>query len=142
MDWSTASVARDNWRPHLKRREQLKHSKYDEACAREGWAFRAMAFGTWGGTGPEGAKVLARLTKQAGAHEKHDRRGALHATLLQTVGVALFTQLFQLMEARFCTIPLDPPAAPVDSDSDDVLDITSDLPDDASVDGVADALPQ
>ena len=55
------------WRNSLKRKELLKHSKYDSPCKAAGWGFLAMSFGTWGGMGPEGARVLHLLAKRAGS---------------------------------------------------------------------------
>jgi len=52
-----AAHARDNWRPFLRRREEVKHAKYDDACRTEEWHFAAAAFGTWGGVGPRGCQI-------------------------------------------------------------------------------------
>ena len=55
--WSQASrnslLTREKWRAFLKRKEAGKHDKYSSPCERAGWHFIPMAFGTWGGTGPE-----------------------------------------------------------------------------------------
>ena len=58
---STAPVPRDNWRPMLRTKENDKHRKYGGPCEKERWSFMAAASGTWGGLGPEGAKVLSRM---------------------------------------------------------------------------------
>ena len=57
------AVTREKFRRFLTRLEAAKHAKYDKACTNQGWAFKAMAFGTWGGVGPEGAKLLHRIVK-------------------------------------------------------------------------------
>jgi hypothetical protein len=97
---SNAAVTRDNWRPFLRHKEADKHQKYDGPCAAEGWHFMAAAFGTWGGLGPEGAKVLSRITKRATAWDGADARGASSRLHYEAVGVALFREIFRLLEAR------------------------------------------
>ena len=102
--WSTSAapshVLRDNWRPHLRRREVLKHDKYDTACQREGWHFAAAAFGTWGGLGPEAAKILSRVVKRATAAEDATTQGSSQRRAYETIGVALFRQVWRLLGAK------------------------------------------
>ena len=74
--------------------------KYDAACARENWNFCALALGTWGGLGPEGAKVLSRILKRTTAWETSDERGAEQRLHSEAVGVALFRQIFSLLRAK------------------------------------------
>ena len=71
-----AAVPRDTWRPFLRKKEDLKHAKYDAACEREGWGFAAMAVGTWGGLGPEGAKFLSRVLKRCTSWDGAEAKGA------------------------------------------------------------------
>ena len=97
---TTTSVPRDNWRPFLKRREAEKHQKYDVLCADAGWQFSAAAFGTWGGWGPEAAKTLSRMLKRAATWEDPDGRGAQLSRLHETIGVALFPQMWHLLGAK------------------------------------------
>jgi hypothetical protein len=92
-----ASVSRERWRSFLRRREEAKHAKYDGPCQRAGWGFLAMGFGTWGGLGPEGAKLLHRLVKRAAAWQEGDLRAARQDELLQAVGLALMRQVFRLL---------------------------------------------
>ena len=71
--WQVAeqgTVSREKWRAFLRRKEAKKHGKYDVPCQGAGWGFTAMAFGTWGGLGPEGAKVLHRLVKRAASWQE------------------------------------------------------------------------
>ena len=42
------TVTREHWRNFLKKKELLKHQKYDTACKSAGWSFGALAMGTWG----------------------------------------------------------------------------------------------
>jgi hypothetical protein len=97
---STAPVARDNWRPFLRRREVAKHDKYDEPCRKEGWHFAAAAFGTWGGMGPEGAKILSRIVKRATAWEDAEAQGAAQRRLYEGIGVALTRHIWRLLGAK------------------------------------------
>jgi hypothetical protein len=101
---AAASVARpqprDNWRPFLRRKEERKHAKYDEPCAREGWHFAPAGFGTWGGVGPEGSKIISRMLKRAVTAETPEHRGVALRGLQERIGVALFRQVWRLLEAK------------------------------------------
>ena len=97
---SSFAPPRDNWRPHLRRKERLKHDKYDEPCAREGWHFLTAAFGTWGGLGPEGAKTVSRIVKRASTWADADARGYVERRHYEALGVALFRQIWTLLEAK------------------------------------------
>ena len=59
-----------------------------------------MGFGTWGGLGPEGAKLLHRLVKRAAAWQEGDLRGARQDELLHAVGLALMRQVFQMLAGK------------------------------------------
>ena len=91
---------RDNWRPFLKRKEEAKHAKYDVPCDRESGNFAAIAIGTWGGLGPEGAKVLSRILKRCSAWEDPAQKGLSQRTHSEAVGVALFRHIFALLRAN------------------------------------------
>jgi hypothetical protein len=97
---STGPVTRENWRPFLRKREVAKHTKYDAPCQRDGWHFTALAVGTWGGLGPEGAKTLAQIVKRATSWEGIDGKGQAQRAHYEAIGVALFHQVFQLLEAK------------------------------------------
>ena len=97
---NSASPARDNWRPGLRRKEASKHMKYDEPCRNDGWGFRAIALGTWGGLGPEGAKTLAQIIKRATSWESPDTKGLMQKMHYETIGLALFRQIWALLEAK------------------------------------------
>ena len=64
---SDAPVSREKWRRFLLTKETEKHHKYDGPCAAARWGFVPMAFGSWGGQGPEAAKLLARAVCRAWA---------------------------------------------------------------------------
>ena len=91
---------RDNWRPYLRRREEAKHQKYDVPCTREGWNFAAFAVGSWGGLGPETAKVFSRMLKRSTAWEGPNDKGTTQRAQKELVGVALFQQIFRLLRAK------------------------------------------
>ena len=82
-------MSRERWRTFLCRKERLKHSTYDAVCATAGWGFQACAFGTWGGLGPEGAKLSARVAKRAGAWHLASHSATTAAQGRQAIGVAL-----------------------------------------------------
>ena len=103
--WGTStatlsSPSRDNWRPFLRKREDMKHAKYDAHCEREGWHFSALALGIWGGMGPEGVKVLSRILKRCTAWESASTRGEAQRLLTEAIGVALFRQVWRLLAAK------------------------------------------
>ena len=56
-----------------------------------------MSFGTWGGMGPEGARVLHRLAKRAASWQEGDQRLLRQNELLENVGLALMRQVWKLM---------------------------------------------
>ena len=90
----------DNWRPFLRRREEAKHAKYDAPCRNSGWAFAAMAFGTWGGMGPEGARLLSRIHKRACAAVDPAEREVRGRELHQMLSLALMRQVWRLLSGR------------------------------------------
>ena len=50
-----SSISRERWRNFLRKKEQLKHQKYDAACKRAGWSFAPLAWGrggVWAQKGP------------------------------------------------------------------------------------------
>jgi hypothetical protein len=91
------SVSRERWRTFLKKKELLKHAKYDAPCKAAGWGFMAMSFGTWGGMGPEGARVLHRLAKRAASWQEGELRSLRQHELLESVGLALMRQVWRLL---------------------------------------------
>jgi hypothetical protein len=98
--WQVAEqgkVVRDKWRPFLRKREKGKHQKYDEHCTREGWAFMAFSMGTWGGMGPEAAKILSRIAQRAAVcYEGQERANKLNE-VYQHVSLSLFRQIWKLL---------------------------------------------
>ena len=79
-------MSRERWRTFLKKKELTKHAKY-------GWGFLAMSFGTWGGMGPEGARVLHRLAKRAASWQEGELRSLRQHELLESVGLAPMRQV-------------------------------------------------
>ena len=97
------SASREKWRTFLKRKEEAKHKKYDKACEKATWAFLPMALGTWGGQGPEGAKLLALLPKRTAGWQKGDLRASLQEELRQGVGLSLARGVWAQLDLKnFC----------------------------------------
>ena len=98
---STATaVTRERWRSSLSKAERQKRDKYNRPCSEAGWAFLPMAFGTWGGMGPEAAKLLHRLLGRAASWLEGPLRGRRQEELQQHVGVALMRQVWHLLDAK------------------------------------------
>ena len=97
---STKEVSRERWRTFLKKREDAKHKTYDTACGKVGWKFKAMAFGTWGGLGPEASSQLETLVRRAGAWQTGDLRLSQQESLRLGVGVALMREMCVLLEHK------------------------------------------
>ena len=56
-----------------------------------------MAFGTWGGLGPEGSRVLHRLAKRAASWQEGELRSLRQSEVLENVGLALMRQVWKLL---------------------------------------------
>ena len=93
-------VKRDRWRNFLCRKEKDKHQKYDALCRQAQWSFRALAFGTWGGVGPEAAKTLHRILKRAAGWQEGDLRAARQEELRQGLGLTLMRHVWRLLESK------------------------------------------
>ena len=96
----TNTVKRDRWRGFLCRKERDKHAKYDLLCRKAQWSFRALAFGTWGGLGPEAAKTLHRVLKRAACWQEGDLRAARQDELRLSVGLSLMRHVWRLLEGK------------------------------------------
>ena len=59
-----------------------------------------MAFGTWGGTGPEAAKLMHRLLKRAASWNEGDLLAARQEELRLSLGLALMRHIWILLEAK------------------------------------------
>ena len=88
-------VSRERWRTFLRRKEADKHNKYDMLCSSAGWGFMAMAFGTWGGVGPECAQLLHRITKRAASWQEGDLRASKLEQARMAVGWCLMTKILE-----------------------------------------------
>ena len=93
-------VSRERWRKFLRQREEAKHEKYDVPCKTASWHFVAMAFGTWGGMGPEGHKTLKRIIAQAAGAWEGERKGAETDFLRQRVATALMSSIIPILQRR------------------------------------------
>ena len=93
-------ASKEKWRAFLRVKEENKHKKYDAACEKAGWKMLAMAFGTWGGMGPEGAQLLQRLVRRAAGWFEEDLRSVKQFELRCSVGLALSRQVWKLLENK------------------------------------------
>ena len=96
----STTVTRERWRTFLKGKERLKHQKYDNACKKAGWQFGAMAMGTWGGMGPEGARIFQRILKRAAFWLEGDLRADRQEELRRTFGLSIARQVWRLLDAK------------------------------------------
>ena len=97
---SSGPVSREKWRSFLTRKEREKHAKYDGACDAVGWRFLAMALGTWGGLGPEGAKILHRALKRSAGWLEGELRAVRQEELRLNFGYVLMSQIWDMLEAK------------------------------------------
>ena len=97
---NATDVTRERWRSFLRRKEREKHAENDDVCKRVGWKCRAMAFGTWGGMGPEGAKLLARMAQRGAGWQDNELRTSLQEELRLSVGVALMREIWVLLDQK------------------------------------------
>ena len=79
---------------------QWKIEKYDASCKKASWHFVTMAFGTWGGMGPEGHKTLKRMIAQAAGAWEGERKGAGTDFLRQRVATALMSSIIPILLRR------------------------------------------
>ena len=59
-----------------------------------------MAFGTWGGMGPDACKLLQRVLARAAAWLDGSLRTRKQEELRQTLGLALMGHTWKLLDAR------------------------------------------
>ena len=103
--WQQAeqTVTREKWRTFLTRNEEAKKAKYVTPCKKADWEFIPMAFGTWGGQVPGGAKLLARILKRAAGWQEGDLRASLQEQFRLSVGLALSRGVWAQLDTRnFC----------------------------------------
>lgn len=93
-------VSRERWRTFLCQREAAKHAMYDAWCQKAQWSFKAMAFGTWGGLGPECAKSLQRIVKRAAGWLEGDARASRQEEIRYAIGLTLMRQIWELLAAK------------------------------------------
>jgi hypothetical protein len=100
--WQAAErlATRERWRTFLKRKEAAKHTKYDTPCRNGGWSFATLAMGTWGGLGPESAKLLTRIIKRTTSWDHGDVRSTRQAESYQLLALALFRQIVQMLRPK------------------------------------------
>ena len=90
----------EHWRSFLRRKEAAKRLKYDHPCQGAGWYFTPMAFGTWGGQGPEAATLLHRIVQRAAAWQEGDLRLGRQDEIRCAVGLALMQQVWRLLGSK------------------------------------------
>ena len=101
--WQSAvacSPTREHWRAFLRRKEEAKHRKYDQACERAHWSFGALAFGTWGGLGPKAVRLITKLTKRAAGWQEGEHRASLQESLRFRLGFTIISQVSTFLEAK------------------------------------------
>ena len=78
----------------LKRKEHIKHTKYDEPCKKEGWDFHPLMFDTWGRVGPTSDRILHRMVQKClSNHTASHRTKACHE-LYQRITMVLMRQIW------------------------------------------------
>lgn len=85
------------------RKEAAKQSKYATPCSSAKWAFTPMAMGTWGGIGPSGAKLLARIVKRAASWGMEEEKEIRAHEMRCAIGFALMGAVFSLLERKSYT---------------------------------------
>ena len=95
-----SAVSRERWRSFLTRKEAAKVAKYQAICAEAGWAFTPAAFGTWGGHGPQAAKLVARACKMVAAWHEGDLRASRQEEARQKLGLTLMRAVWSLLEVK------------------------------------------
>lgn len=101
---SQGPVSRERWRSFLTRKEAAKVAKYTVPCTAIRWAFTPVTFGTWGGVGPAGAKLLARIVKRASSWGSEDDREIRAHQMRCTIGFALMGAVASLLERKNTTV--------------------------------------
>ena len=92
--------ALEHARSFLRRKEHAKRQRHGEACERVGWGFIPMAFGTWGGLGPEGSQLLGRLLRRVAGWVEPDMRERITVEGKGQVGVAITRQICLMLEGK------------------------------------------
>ena len=74
--------------------EDSKQRLYSKACRKEGWAFQALAFTTWGGTSGKGNRLLHRLLRRATSDIPLPMRPGAMDALRSNLSMALMRQVW------------------------------------------------
>ena len=82
----------------LKRREDAKILKYEDACRQEGWEFLPMAFSTWGSPGPQAYTLLHKILRRAAAATSAESRSEKISSLSNRLSLSLFRQVIALLQ--------------------------------------------
>jgi len=101
--WQSAEAShqsRERWRAFLARKETAKRDKYVDPCSNAGWAFLPAAFGTWGGLGPEAAKLVALVCRRAAGWVEGDLRASLQEKTRHAIGLAVMRGVWSLLEKK------------------------------------------
>ena len=94
------SISRERWRRFLLTKEGDKHRKYDTPCRLARWGFIPMAFGSWGGQGPEAAKLLSRIVKKAVLGQELHLQARRKHELYASFGLSLMRGTFELLASK------------------------------------------
>ena len=97
---SNLPPTRERWRHFLVRKENLKKARYQEPCQAAGWGFQPAAFGTWGGTGPDAARLLHRITKRVAGWLEGDLRASRQEEARQLVGLTLMKGILEMLQGK------------------------------------------
>ena len=92
--------SRERWRSFLVRKEGAKRTRYQRPCEDAGWAFQPAAFGTWGGLGPEAARLLHRVSKRVAGWLEGDLRASRQEEARQLVGLTLMKGVLEMLQDK------------------------------------------
>ena len=93
----TVAPSRERWRKFLVQKEHIKTTRYQAACQAAGWAFQPAAFGSWGGLGPEAARLIHRITKRVAGWLEGDLRASKQEQARQQVGITLTKGILDML---------------------------------------------
>ena len=82
------------------KKEQAKVLRYGEACKAAGWAFQPAAFGSWGGMGPDAARLVHRITKRVAGWLEGDLRASRQEEARQLLGLTLARGILEMLQGK------------------------------------------
>ena len=96
----TVAPSRERWRKFLVKKESAKINRYQEPCRAAGWAFQPAAFGSWGGLGPEAARLVHRITKRVAGWLEGDLRASRQEEARQRVGLTFTRGILEMLQGK------------------------------------------